>query len=293
MDPKLEVVDVGGGRSFTAWMHGLPYRTVRWHFHPEYEIHLVTATQGTFFVGDSIGSFAPSQLVMVGPNLPHNWVSDVPQDQSISERSVVVQFQAERVKRLIDTFPELRDTGALLSEAGWGVLFGPDASVAAASVMREMVTAEGAHRVRLFLSLLEILTNDRARQRILSCKYHVGTPHSRSARINLALAYIAKHLTGPLRESDLAALTGQSVSSFSRSFRRHVGLTFVQYVNHLRVRTSCELLNDESLTVTDVCYLSGFNNLSNFNRQFLALKGMPPSRFRQQFDVNRRQGLAS
>ena len=75
MEPDLEVVQIRRGESFKAWSHGYPFRTVRWHFHPEYELHHVVATSGRYFVGDFIGAFEPGNLVLTGPNLPHNWVS--------------------------------------------------------------------------------------------------------------------------------------------------------------------------------------------------------------------------
>ena len=55
----LEVVQIRRGESFKAWSHGYPFHTVRWHFHPEYEIHHVVATTGHYFVGDFIGEFEP------------------------------------------------------------------------------------------------------------------------------------------------------------------------------------------------------------------------------------------
>ncbi|MGY3365171.1 hypothetical protein ACVWZL_002296 [Bradyrhizobium sp. GM2.4] len=78
MEPDLEVVQIRRGESFKAWSHGYPFHTVRWHFHPEYELHQVVATSGRYFVGDFIGDFEPGNLVLTGPNLPHNWVSDLP-----------------------------------------------------------------------------------------------------------------------------------------------------------------------------------------------------------------------
>ncbi|TIP54810.1 MAG: AraC family transcriptional regulator, partial [Mesorhizobium sp.] len=72
-----------------------PFRTVRWHFHPEYELHLVVATTGRYFVGDFIGEFEPGNLVLTGPNLPHNWVSDVPPGETVPLRGRVVQFSEE------------------------------------------------------------------------------------------------------------------------------------------------------------------------------------------------------
>ena len=91
MQPDLEVVAVRRDESFKVWSHGYPYRTVRWHFHPEYEIHLIVATTGKMFVGDHISSFTPGNLVLMGPNLPHNWVSDVPEGETIAQRNLVVQ----------------------------------------------------------------------------------------------------------------------------------------------------------------------------------------------------------
>src|ERR1700748_360881 len=88
--PDLEVVDVPRETSFKVWSHGYPYRTVRWHFHPEYEIHLITATTGKYFVGDYIGNFATGNLVMPASNLPHNWVSNVPPEGRINERCLVL-----------------------------------------------------------------------------------------------------------------------------------------------------------------------------------------------------------
>jgi hypothetical protein len=90
--PDLEVVDVPRESSFKVWAHGYPYRTVRWHFHPEYEIHLVTETSGRAFIGDYISTFRPGNLVMVGPNLPHNWISDVVRGETVARRGLVLQF---------------------------------------------------------------------------------------------------------------------------------------------------------------------------------------------------------
>ena len=102
-----------------------------------------------------------------------------------------------------------------------------------------------------------------------------------SAGINAALAWINANLTEPFSESDLAAISRLTPGAFSCSFRRHTGMTLVQYVNRLRINLACQLLmHPRQPAITEVCFESGFNNLSNFNRQFLAQKGMTPSRFR-------------
>lgn len=278
--PDLEVVAVPRDESFKVWSHGYPYRTVRWHFHPEYEIHLITATTGKYFVGDHIGDFAPGNLVMTGSNLPHNWVSNVPQDTRVDERCLVLQFDAEFAARAITAFPELKRVEALLDASRWGVLFTQKTGAAAEPVMRELLGAQGIRRITLFISLLDLLSQSTEQVKLASAAYRADPARYAETHINHVLTYIGKNLSQELRETELAALAGQSVSAFSRYFRRHTGVPFVQYVNRLRINLACQLLMAGELSITDICYRVGFNNLSNFNRQFLLLKEMSPSKWR-------------
>ncbi|TIO37619.1 MAG: AraC family transcriptional regulator, partial [Mesorhizobium sp.] len=121
MKPDLEVVQIRPGESFTAWSHGYPFRTVRWHFHPEYELHLIVATRGRYFVGDFIGEFEPGNLVLTGPNLPHNWVSDVPKDATVPLRCRIIQFNEGFIDGAINTFPELAALTPVLEASRRGV----------------------------------------------------------------------------------------------------------------------------------------------------------------------------
>jgi len=98
---------------------------------------------------------------------------------------------------------------------------------------------------------------------------------------------------GWLSERDVAGISRLSPSAFSRSFRRHTGMSLVQYVNRLRINLACQLLmGPRRPPVTEVCFAAGFNNLSNFNRQFLAQKGVTPSRFRTLMKTTTAQAAA-
>ncbi|MFL9899611.1 AraC family transcriptional regulator [Paraburkholderia fungorum] len=284
--PDLELVAVPRDESFKVWSHGYPYRTVRWHFHPEYEIQLITSTTGKYFVGDYIGNFTPGNLVMVGSNLPHNWVSNVPHGEHVDERCLIVQFDAAFVTHAIKVFPEFKRVESLLEASRWGVLFAPETGVTAEPIMREMLGAKGMRRITLFLALLDLLVQSVAPVKLASAAYCADPARYAETRINHVLSYIGKNLSQELRETELAELVGQSVSAFSRYFRRHTGVPFVQYVNRLRINLACQLLMSGELNITDICYRVGFNNLSNFNRQFLSLKDMSPSRWRAYQQLN-------
>ena len=281
MEPDLELVQIRRGESFKAWAHGYPFHTVRWHFHPEYELHHVVATRGRYFVGDFIGAFEPGNLVLTGPNLPHNWVSDLPPGSSVPLRCRIVQFSQAFIGNTIGALPELAALDHVLQQSRHGALFSAATAEEIAPVLEELVEAQGVRRIELFMNVLGTLSRAGDVRTLASSRYLPDPSGYMSAGVNKALAFIGEHLTTPFTEGDLAAIAGQSPSGFSRSFRKHTGMALVQYVNRLRINLACQLLmSDEAMPITEICYAVGFNNLSNFNRQFLAQKGMPPSRFR-------------
>ena len=281
MKPNLEVVQIGRAESFKAWEHGYPFRTVRWHFHPECELHYVVSTSGRYFVGDFIGSFEPGNLVLTGPNLPHNWVSDTSPNVPVPVRSRVVQFTETFITAAMELMPELAAFGEVLERSRRGLLFGSATSAEVGPMLAELVDAQGIRRLELFLSVTGALSRASDMQELTSARYLPDPSGFMSAGINQVLAYINVRLTEPYRESDLAEIAGLSTAAFSRSFRRHTGLALVQYINQLRINYACHLMmEDAGARITDACYASGFNNLSNFNRQFLKQKGVTPSRFR-------------
>lgn len=287
MKPDLEVVQIRRGESFKAWSHGYPFHTVRWHFHPEYELHQVVATSGRYFVGDFIGEFEPGNLVLTGPNLPHNWVSNLPKDTSIPLRCCIIQFSEGFINDAMGVLPELAGCAPVLELSRRGLQFNNETSRDIAPLMREVVGAQGMRRVELFMMIFGILSRASGARLLASPSYLPDPSGYMTVGMNKALAYLRENLTAPFDESDLAEIAGQSPGAFSRAFRRHTGMSLVQYVKRLRINLACQILmSDENASIIDICYQVGFNNVSNFNRQFLAEKGMPPSRFRRLLGEN-------
>lgn len=281
MKPDLEVVQLGCAQSFKAWEHGYPFRTVRWHFHPECELHHVVATTGRYFVGDFIGDFMPGNLVLTGPNLPHNWVSDVPAGTSVPLRGRVVQFGEQFVRDAAAVLPELSSFLPLMEMSRRGVLFTPATAAAVGPLIKELIAATDIRRVELFTAIIGTLSRAQGRRALTSSAYHPDPSGFMATGINESLAYIRNHLTESFDEKLLAEISQLSAGAFSRSFRRHTGMSLGQYINRLRINLATQLLtSDEKLSITDICFASGFRNVSNFNRQFLRQKGVAPSRFR-------------
>ncbi|TQS73628.1 helix-turn-helix domain-containing protein [Rhodobacteraceae bacterium] len=287
MQPDLELVHIRKGESFAAWRHGYPFRTVRWHYHPEYEIHLVVATSGKFYVGDFIGRFQPGQLIMTGPNLPQNWISEIGPEESVPARSLVVQFPESFVKNAHEAMPEMSAVQPLLERSHRGLLFDRETSDRLRPLMEQLIEAHGLHRLALFWQILDCLARAPEPEVLASLSYELDLSKINDGGVNRAIAHLRENLTESVDERELADLVGQSPSAFSRAFKRHTGTTLVRYKNQLRVDLAClMLLTRTEVKVAEICYEVGFSNLSNFNRHFLKMKGMSPSQFRATFAAN-------
>jgi len=263
--------------------HGFPTPLARWHFHDEYELHLIIATSGKAFVGDWIGPFQPGHLVLCGPRLPHNWVSlDLP-DGGVAERDLVIQFRHEPVVQAAQLIPELGDVLPLLERARHGIeFFG--LSERAHGHWRAVKHSSGIERFAMFCAFLADLVACTDYRLLSNVQMQGEDDDSGLEKINAIVDRITADVAQPLSAGDLAHSMGMSESQFSRFFRRSTGNTFTDFVKRVRVNRACQLLMETDRAVTHICYEVGFNNVANFNRRFLEVKGMTPSEFRRQSD---------
>jgi len=219
--------------------------------------------------------------VLTGPNLPHNWVSDVKTNKKVTLRNRGIQFTDEAIRGAIGVLPELQCLSEMLNKSRNGLLFSNATSEVVAPKLAELMHAHGIRRIELFIAIVNALSQDIQMQQLTSNDYLPDPSGYMSNGLNRALAFIDANLVESFNEGDLAEIVGISRSTFSRSFRKHTGMSLVRYVNRLRIGLACQMLvSDHGESITDICFDCGFNNLSNFNRQFAAQKGMPPSKFR-------------
>ena len=263
--------------------HGFPTPLARWHFHDEYELHLIVATSGKAFVGDWIGPFHPGHLVLCGPRLPHNWVSvDLPEG-GVAERDLVIQFPHEPLARAAQAIPELAEVMPLLERARHGIEFFGLSERAHAHWLG-VKRARGMRRFAAFCDFLADLAQCTDYRLLSNVQMQGEDDDTGLERINAIVDRITGDVAKPLSAGDMAAELGMTESRFSRFFRRATGNSFTDFVNRIRVNRACQLLMETDRLVTHICYEVGFNNVANFNRRFLEIKGMTPTEFRRQSD---------
>jgi len=261
--------------------HGFPTPLARWHHHDEYELHLIVATSGKAFIGDWIGTFEPGHLVLVGPHLPHNWVSTDMPEAGVALRDLVIQFSLGLLETAAQQLPALAELTPLLERSRHGIEFFGLGELAERQ-WHTIKNSRGLARLTAFIAMLCEMAccTD---YRLLSSVQMRGEGDDRQFdQINAIVHRIMSDFAQPLSAADFATDLGMSESRFSRSFRRATGNTFTDFVNRIRVQQACHLLMATDRLVTHICYEVGFNNVANFNRRFLEIKGMTPTQFRRQ-----------
>lgn len=281
-EPSYELMDDHEGLSIIYRQHGFPCPLVRWHFHKEYELHLITASSGKVFIGDYIGNFNPGSLFLTGPNLPHNWISQVDGNEHYPQRDMLVNFTDGLFESGHLVFMELKTLAPLLDRARYGIEFRDRALIAEATRLMELIAAHtGVTRLGYFLILMETLAASEDYLLLSATSATDLADENNVDRTNRAVDFIFANYSRELSLEEVAEHLSMKPTYFSRVFKQATGRSFVEFVNRLRISKSCELLADGDKPVTQVCFESGFNNISNFNRRFQQLKGMTPSHYRR------------
>lgn len=280
--PAFEIIVCPPSQSFRWNVHDYPHHLAKWHYHPEYELHLIQSSSGKMMIGDFLGDFEAGVLILTGPNLPHNWVSDIGENERVDDRDMLIQFSSDFASAMVEPFEEFQNVGAMLADAAHGVEFLGDAAREGAQRLAAIGRQRGAERLLSFMSLLDRLSRDPRERRMLARSAPaLGIRTASSQRLQRAIDFLHENYTSSIRLQDVAELCGMEASNFSRFFKRQTGHSFARFVNQLRVHHACALLTGTQQPITEICFDSGFNNTANFNRQFAAICRQTPSEYRE------------
>lgn len=280
IQPQIEIVD-RNRHSLRYLEHGWPTELCRWHSHAEYELHLIVATRGKAFVGDYIGDFSPGTLFLTGPNLPHNWITDDVWKTPVDTRDMLVQFSQLSVDSLASAFTEFSELRQMLLTAQSGIEFLNFNPTFARGHMEAIRDSKGPERILAFIRFL-VRLNEHAERKLLSVvKLNQPEGSGKQAKVGQVIDHIVKNFSEDISIDAAAKMAGMTQATFRRNFQATTGHRFVEFVNRVRIGQACGMLYATDDQVTVICYQVGFQNLANFNRQFLKMKGMTPSAYRE------------
>ncbi len=286
MKPALQKSPISENHAFEVKHLTAPHFDPNWHFHSEYQLFMVMKGTGTRFIGDHVSPFKKGDLVFTGPNLPHLWQGDLEYftgDKELITEGIVIYFPENFLGKDFLHKKEMYKIKHLFQKAQRGMELHGSSAGKASEIIQDLLKAEDFDRILILLSLLNQLANSSEYKLLASEGYSNSLKESETDRMNHVHAYVMKNFREKISLNEVAAIANMSPTSFSRYFKIHANKTFSDFLAEIRIGYSCKLLISQKTDISQVCYDSGFNTLSNFNRQFKAFTNYNPLEYRKKY----------
>ncbi|MFK7954161.1 MAG: AraC family transcriptional regulator, partial [Ekhidna sp.] len=248
-----------------------------WHYHPELELVYVNKGSGKRHIGSHLSYFHDGELILIGSNFPHQGFTN---RLNGNETETVVHMKPDFLGNYFFSIPEMSTIRTMLEKSKRGLSFHGETKSAIGSKVEALYPLDPVSRI---VGLIEILnglaTSDE--YTVLNAEgFSMEVAKQDNDRINIVLNHIREHFQSHIALDDMAELISMTVPSFCRYFKKLTGKTFVRFVNDYRLVHAAKLLSEEQMSITTVCYESGFSNYSHFTKQFNEFSGKSPSKYR-------------
>lgn len=280
-EPAYRLINPQANRSFVFKWEPFDL-TTRWHYHPEIELIFFINGRTSGVIGEGFHQFEEGDLALLGPNFPHVLQEDKEFARQFPEFrpfGLIIQFTEGFLGKDFLEKPELFTINQLLKKARRGLAFN---RTIIEKVSPRLLEMHSQSETRKLLSLLEVLTtlSETEDYTFLTPKDYSYDHSQDEDRMHAVNRYVYEHFSEKISIRDIAMIANMTESSFCRYFKSRTLKSFTKFLNEVRISYACKLLNNETYSVTDACFESGFTNLSYFNRQFKSIMKMSPKGYK-------------
>lgn len=268
-------------QSFLFYHETRPFS--RWHYHPEFELVLINKGNGKRMVGDNIDRFEDGDLVLMGANVPHEWLCDdeyfsIP--KQFQGEGMVIQFLKNFLGETFINIPENRKLRKVLDDAAQGCLIKGKTKSIITATMIKMKNMDGQERLYALLHIFKLLVATREYHLLSSPNFTVNFQAEDGSAMKKVIQYIMQNFQEKITMKKLLSLSNMSSTAFSTMFKKTYNMTFTEYILKIRIGYACSLLGDNDKSISQISSDAGFENLSNFNRLFRKIKNVTPKEYR-------------
>lgn len=252
------------------------------HQHDEFQLTCILSGTGTFMHGGHVETFGPGDIYLIGGGMPHLFRSDV----STTQRAVAktIFFEWELLQNSLGQLAEyafLIDSRSLMQRGGTA---SGKLRSEMASCMSNIFASSGIERLHSFLLLLHQMLG------ASEWKFFDGIPKKNISeqdgrRLDEVFDYTLDNFNRQITLDEIASVAHMNVTSFCRYFNKHTRKSYMTFLNEYRIQQACKLLGTTDDSILSIAMEVGFNNLSNFNRQFKRTCGIPPRSYRKKVNL--------
>jgi AraC-like DNA-binding protein len=259
----------------------MPHLYNHLHQHPEIQLTLIKESHGTLIAGDYVGPFHAGDVFVIGSNQPHVFRNDEKFFKEKSKAVAITIFFDEST--LGEKFWQLQETKSMqqffINSAGGFRIVGKKKRSLTEKLFN-IINTEGIEKLITFLEIIKQLNSKKEMQPLSKPIIQRNIKTFDGNRLNKIIEFTFREFQRVITLNEVATLANLTPEAFCKYFKTRTRKTYVSFLNEIRINHACRLLTEEK-PVADICYDSGFTNLSNFNRIFRKIKKMAPGEWRK------------
>jgi AraC-like DNA-binding protein len=280
--PAFEIITPSFGSSFyySQYVENANSKAHIWHYHPEIELVFVNGGSGKRQIGSHISYYTDGDLILIGSNLPHCGFTN---EETGNKNETVIQMKSDFLGFDFFNIPEMKNIQNLFSQAKAGIAFEGQTKK---NIGRKIESMEKQSHFEKLLTMLTILTELESSTEITILNadgFSMEMKMQDNDRINAVFNFVKDNFQEHITLEEVAVIVSMTVPSFCRYFKKITNKTFIHFVNDYRLVHASKLLAEKPISITEICYESGFNNFSYFNKSFKEFTGKSASQYRQEF----------
>lgn len=272
--------------AFRIQVDRLPHFYDKLHQHDETQIMLIQKSQGTLVAGDHVGRFKEGDMFLIGGRQPHVFRNDESyytksktKRKSLSAHSISLYFDEHYAGESFWQLSEMLNVRHFLSRAGAGYKISGNIRAELATMLEALNKSTGIDKLMLFLTILKKLSESPEVTRLSVSNTSISIQDHEGKRMNDILEFTFNQNQRKIYIEEVAAIASLSPEAFCRYFKLRTGKTYTAFLNEVRISNACQMLIRSGKTIQEVCFQSGFNNLSHFNRVFRKITGQTPKKY--------------
>lgn len=280
--PDFETISPDTGHSYKyAYFDSRSPNTnkIKWHYHPEVELVYINSGVGKRQVGTHLSNYQDGDLILIGSYLPHTGFTKGFEE---NQKEIVIQFKPDIFENAFQNFEELKIINKLLELSKKGIVFSGSIKEDIGLRMEGLQYESQLDAFLTFVKILYDLAKENDRKILNAEGYAFISSPSDNKRLKTIFNYIRDHFMEPIALEDISTQVFMTPQSFCRFFKKSTNKTFTAFLNEYRINHATKLLSETDDDIKSICYESGFNNLSNFFRNFRRITQLTPNAYRDQ-----------
>lgn len=253
------------------------------HAQPELELVFILKGYGKRIIGNNVESFEAGDMVFIGSNVPHVWISDeafYEKNLCLNSEAIVTYFNPVIFEQFFNSVKEFSAIKEMIQQSSRGIrILGNSRNIIAEKLIK-LGNKTGFEKIEGFLQILHLISISKDISFIVNIEngndYHID-----SDRLIEVFKYVKEHISEQISLKDVADIACMTEQSFCRYFKNRTKKNFFQYLkDHRMIHASEILIQSKDKSISQIAFECGYNSSSHFCKIFKDYYGQSPYQYK-------------